>query len=109
MDLRFATRQGTPDFIGEQGRDRTDNTDGDRDAQPSSSFGTVAPLSTFRDLSTGEEWYYDGDAWKPQVTAADKIIAALKAAEEKQQEREERLLQLLTQVRDALHKIASGA
>lgn len=106
MDQRFVTRQSAPAYVGEGGRDRTDNTDGVRSAQPTSAAGTIAPFATFEDLATGERWYYDGAGWKP---VKDLVLAELRAMREEQKAQHGEVVEVLTAIRDALLRIAPGA
>ena len=57
-----------PSFIGEAGQ-----------RKPTSSDGDLFTGSAFRELDSGNEWYYDSSDWKPVVTVQHKIYDELTA------------------------------
>ncbi len=106
MDSRFIPRSGAPHYIGEPGAGRSDNRDGTLRFFPTSVDGTVDECTTFEDLATGQQWYFDGDGWKRRVTESDRVMAELREMRRELTEQQSVMVGLLTEMRDALLKIA---
>ena len=105
MDQRFIIRTGASHFIGEPGA-RSDNRDGILKLFPTSLDGNVEEGTTFEDLATGLTWYYDGEGWKRWITGHDRVIAEVRQMRQELSKQNDMMIELLTEMRDALLKIA---
>lgn len=105
MDSRFVPRSGAPHYIGEPGA-RADNRDGTLRSFPTSVDGTVDECTTVEYLTTGEHWYFDGDGWKRRMTDGDRVMNAVNDMRKQLSADNERLIAVMTEMRDLLLKIA---
>lgn len=106
MEPRFRPTGGASEHIGVAGHKADNNRDGVRHRQPTTDQGTVVAGTRFSDLETGEEWYYDGDAWRAMRTVESLILDELKETRRLMLADSARMIGLLEEMRDALLKIA---
>lgn len=106
MNPRFRNKGGATDFQGVGGQSKADSKDGIRRKHPSSDDGTLSETGQFLDLETGERYYWDGDTWKLAVTVHERILAELVAQRVQTKEQNQRQIELLESIQEALWKLA---
>ena len=106
MTLRFQRDASNPKFVGQSGRLKSGTKDTDRRAFPTSDDGTLIEGAVFKDLDSGEEWFYTGDGWQQVVTKDDWIVAELKELRRTVTANMEVNRLLLESINESLMKIA---